>query len=330
MAKSSQPVTSIDVAREAGVSQATVSYVLNATSNQTISPGTRQRVRRAAAKLGYAPSESARALRTGRAKLVLAMLPDWPIGPVTDGMLSEISKELSRRGFTLLIHRCSAESERRAVWRGVRPTGIIAYEPLGAADLKELRHAGVHVGTVMFDPAVPAEGTLVSPQGRVGNCQVDYLVGKGHRRLGYAMPADVRVQDFAEQRLAAVRAACRRHGLPAPSVKVVDLDLSLCTKAIRAWTRSRSAVTAICAYNDEVAIPLLTAIAGLGLSVPDDLALVGVDDIPLASVVAPPLTTVRIDPHVLAQSMAELLAFGKDDSRHDIVAAVELVVRSSA
>jgi DNA-binding LacI/PurR family transcriptional regulator len=74
-------VTSADVARVAGVSRATVSYVLNDTPHQTISAATRTRVFEAASSLGYAPSAAARALRTGRSDVVLCLLPDWPIGP---------------------------------------------------------------------------------------------------------------------------------------------------------------------------------------------------------------------------------------------------------
>src|SRR4051794_33842882 len=74
-------VTSADVARLAGVSRATVSYVHNDTPQQTISGPTRARVLDAAARLGYAPSAAARTLRTGRSDIVLCLLPDWPIGP---------------------------------------------------------------------------------------------------------------------------------------------------------------------------------------------------------------------------------------------------------
>src|SRR6185312_9765886 len=84
-------VTSADVARLAGVSRATVSYVLNETPGQTISISTRGRVLDAAARLGYAPSAAARTLRTGRSDVVLCLLPDWPIGPEVGSMLGNLS-----------------------------------------------------------------------------------------------------------------------------------------------------------------------------------------------------------------------------------------------
>src|SRR5215218_9071233 len=96
----SRRVTSADVARMAGVSRATVSYVLNDTPHQTISAHTRDRVLHAAAVLGYAPSAAARTLRTGRSDVVLCLLPDWPIGPEVGSMLGNLSTALARSGLT--------------------------------------------------------------------------------------------------------------------------------------------------------------------------------------------------------------------------------------
>src|SRR4051812_31983440 len=96
--------TSADVARLAGGSPATVSYVLNDTPPQTISAPTRSRVLEAAGSLGYAPSAAARALRTGRSDVVLCLLPDWPIGPEVGTLLGNLSTELARNGLTFVAH----------------------------------------------------------------------------------------------------------------------------------------------------------------------------------------------------------------------------------
>src|SRR3954447_18722682 len=81
--------TGADVARQAGLSRATVSYVLNDTAHQPIPERTRQRVLAAAAELGYTPSAAARTLSSGRSDLVLLLLPDWPIGPTVGQLLEE-------------------------------------------------------------------------------------------------------------------------------------------------------------------------------------------------------------------------------------------------
>src|SRR6185312_14686232 len=95
-------VTSADVAREAGLSRATVSYVLNDTPHQKIPDETRQRVLATAARLGYAPSAAARALRSGRSELVLCLLPDWPMGPQVGEMLEHLSSSLAQYGLTFV------------------------------------------------------------------------------------------------------------------------------------------------------------------------------------------------------------------------------------
>ena len=97
-------ITSADVARLAGVSRATVSYVLNDTPRQSISADTRNRVLDAAATLGYAPSAAARALRTGRSDVVLCLLPDWPIGSEVGSLLGFVSTALAREGLTFVVH----------------------------------------------------------------------------------------------------------------------------------------------------------------------------------------------------------------------------------
>src|SRR5262245_50720847 len=122
-------VTSADVAREAGVSRATVSYVLNNTPHQKIPEQTRQRVLDAATRLGYAPSAAARALRGGRSDLVLCLLPDWPIGPETGATLENLSASLSEHGLTLVVHpRARGTRPISEIWKAMTPAAVLAYE----------------------------------------------------------------------------------------------------------------------------------------------------------------------------------------------------------
>src|SRR6185312_15803984 len=121
-------VTSADVAKMAGVSRATVSYVLNDTPHQTISAGTRGRVLSAAAALGYAPSAAARTLRTGRSDIVLCLLPDWPIGDEVGALLSHLSSAFARRGLTFVVHPASRGDRPIAeLWKAVTPAAVLAF-----------------------------------------------------------------------------------------------------------------------------------------------------------------------------------------------------------
>ena len=99
-----RPVTSADVAREAGVSRATVSHVLNDVGRGRVSDATRARVLAAADRLGYVPNAAAAALRAGRTSLVLVGLPAWPLGPPVAAAISSLVGELARRGYTPLVH----------------------------------------------------------------------------------------------------------------------------------------------------------------------------------------------------------------------------------
>ncbi|NUR91796.1 MAG: LacI family DNA-binding transcriptional regulator, partial [Nonomuraea sp.] len=124
---SGRPPTSVDVARAAGVSQATVSYVLNDNPHARVGEETRQRVREAAARLGYVPDASARTLRTGRSGIVLVPLPAARTGALAQAMFDAMEEEFRSRGYTLVQY-----GERRLTgvaaaktWLALRPTAIL-------------------------------------------------------------------------------------------------------------------------------------------------------------------------------------------------------------
>ncbi|MBM2623092.1 LacI family DNA-binding transcriptional regulator [Actinoplanes sp. LDG1-06] len=293
-------VTSADVARVAGVSRATVSYVLNDTPRQTISAGTRTRVLDAAARLGYSPSAAARTLRTGRSDVVLCLLPDWPIGPEVGSMLSQLSSALTRHGLTLVVHPGNRqERPMTELWKAITPAAVIAYTEFSDAEIAAMRSAGVAV--VEAVPRRRGRSSAV-PQELVGRRQAEHLIRAGHTHLGYAYPDDQRVRFFAEPRLAGVRAACVAQRLPTPVGLTVPLDPAAASDAVRRW--QAAGVTAVCAYNDEVALAVLAGVRGAGLSVPADLAVIGVDDIPTARLADPPLTTVTTDQAAVGAHLA--------------------------
>ncbi|MBL7261672.1 LacI family DNA-binding transcriptional regulator [Paractinoplanes lichenicola] len=293
-------VTSADVARLAGVSRATVSYVLNDTPRQTISAGTRTRVLDAAARLGYSPSAAARTLRTGRSDVVLCLLPDWPIGPEVGSMLGRLSSALTRHGLTLVVHPGNREERPMTeLWKAITPAAVIAYTEFSEADITAMRSAGVAI----VEAVSRRKGrSLAVPQELVGRRQAEHLTQAGHTRLGFAYPDDERVRFFAEPRLAGVRAACAGLRLPTPVGLTVPLDPAAAAEAVRRWRAT--GVTAVCAYNDEVALAVLAGVRGEGLTVPDDLAVIGVDDIPPARLADPPLTTVTTDQTVVGAHLA--------------------------
>lgn len=321
--------TSADVARASGVSRTTVSYVLNGRSGTSISAATRERVVETAQRLGYAPSAAARSLRTGRSDLVLCVLPDWPIGPVVDALLERLTEELAARGMALLAHHGRDRRPLADLWRSVDVRAVVGLTPFAAEDERAMRRAGVQVLTTAA--GADGSGSVAGDQARAGRLQAEHLAAAGHQRLGYAYPADRRVVAFADQRLEGARRACADLGLPSPVVEAVDLEAGSGAAAVRAWRAAGPTVTGVAAYNDEVALAVLAGAREAGARVPDDLAVVGVDDIPLARLAAPPLTTVAqsVDAQV-AHLVARLVA-GLDGDVEPPPPAdlLELVVRRS-
>jgi DNA-binding LacI/PurR family transcriptional regulator len=171
---------------------------------------------------------------------------------------------------------------------------------------------------------------LAAPQQRVGRLQAGHLIELGHDRIGYAYPDDERVRIFAGPRLDGVRAACAEAGVPPPAVRTVPLDPDAAAEAVRRWRGD--GVTAVCAYNDEVALAVLAGLRRAGLAAPADLAVVGVDDLPAARLADPALTTVATDQVAVAAHLAATVVAAingrprPDDALADLV---RLVFRAS-
>ncbi|WP_309135102.1 LacI family DNA-binding transcriptional regulator [Cellulomonas sp.] len=325
-------VTSKDVAREAGVSQSTVSYVLNDTPNQSISQATRERVRDAAASLGYAPSAAARALRRGSTDTVLAILPDVPVGDALISLVRGLTEVLEPHGHNVVSRRQRDSGSLRALWRELMPAAIANLAAFPAQEEEAIEAAGIPVIGVSLD-GEPGR-TVRVPQDVIGRMQAEHLVRRGHRHLAFAAPTDTHLLGFARGRLAGVRQACEAHGLPAPVVVDVPLHVDAAARAVRRMRERDEPVTGVCAYNDEVALAVLAGLRTSGLAVPEDVAVVGVDNLVAGRLAAPPLTSVDIRPddvgatiarHVLRRLRPDLGLPEPDDEP-----SVELVVRASS
>ncbi|MFG6201770.1 LacI family DNA-binding transcriptional regulator [Nonomuraea sp. JJY05] len=299
-------VTSVDVAREAGLSRATVSYVLNDAPGQSIPEHTRQRVLAAARRLGYNPSGPARALRSGRSDVVVMVLPDWPQGPSMIDMVEAATDALAEAGLTLLTHHTAAAHPVPVaqLCATISPAAVAGVVPFTAEAVAQLRHTGVDV---VFPSPESDSSQALSWLGSPGRLQAAYLIEHGHTRLGFALPDHPRLRDIASARLQQVTAACAEHDLQPPTARTVPLDPAAAGEAVAHWRAQAGAPTAICAYNDEVAMAVLAGMRTLGLAAPTDLAVVGADDSPMAKLTAPPLTTVAIDAHAHGRALAALL-----------------------
>jgi DNA-binding LacI/PurR family transcriptional regulator len=287
--------TSTDVAVRAGVSRATVSYVLNNVSSQTIPDATRQKVLAAAHELGYRPNLAAKSLAIGTSGIVIFAIPDIHIGELFTLISSYLTTELAARGLLLVVHFEVADGPTLLnLVADLHPRAIIHLFDPPRDVLDALRESGVASHT-----AFSHEGAAAGPQWQIGKLQVDYLAGKAHRNFAYAGPAEPGLRILADVRFDAVAAACGAQSLAKPRRADFELRGTNAADVVSGWIAS--GVTAVCAYNDDVALVVLAGIRQAGFECPADLAVVGVDDAAAGYSAFPPLTTVAPQPQALAK-----------------------------
>ncbi|MDL4813025.1 LacI family DNA-binding transcriptional regulator [Actinomadura opuntiae] len=309
-APTGRPATSVDVARLAGVSQATVSYVLNDAPGVTISEATRARVRAAADELGYAPDASARTLRTGRSDVVLMPLPVTPLGTLFLGLLNELMERLREHGLTFVLY---GDARSRGVaaardWMRWRPAAVIVEgDRLTAASVRRL-HDGGCATVIGYGPAPsPLVPTMLIDDAAIGACAARHLLGRGRRDLAAVVPAEPGLDAFGERRLAGMRAAAEEAGAAARRVDL-PFDEDAAARLAADWVAGTGRPDGVFAYNDDYAMLLMRALQDAGLDVPRDVAVVGADDLPVARFLRPRLSTVRVRGDVTPAGLAERLA----------------------
>lgn len=318
-------ITSADVARAAGVSQTTVSFVLNDKPGQRIPADTRRRVLEAARRLDYRPRGSARTLAAGRSTVVLFALPGVPVGPSMSSLVKHFGASLAARGLTLVTHLTSSGGRPLDhVSAAVDASAVVGLEPFDGPTTEALRRAGAAL-------VLAVSADLSAPQGEIGRLQARHLLERGHRRIGYALPEQEALLPSARDRLRGVLEECEERGLAPAVAERTEPTAAGAARAVAAWRRE--SVTGVCAYDDEVAIAVLAGARAHGLRVPGDLAVVGADDVPVARLAAPPLTTVAFDLGEAGRRLAEAVAAGLADEEtapRVLAADPHVLVRRSA
>ncbi|GAA3882990.1 LacI family DNA-binding transcriptional regulator [Tessaracoccus defluvii] len=289
-----------DVAAAAGVSQATVSYVLNDTPGQKISEPTRRRVLDSVARLGYTPSRAARALRSGRSRVVLIAIASVPIGENIARFIETVSDTLDEHGYAVVYRRVGDLAGFRRLVDTLDPAAVVDLSSTLPAEAR----AWLSTRSVpLLSSGAGGETADADDQACLGRLQVTHLAGRGHTRLGWVGPSSDTLSIFAEPRLRGVVDGCRSAGLEPPTIIRTPLTRAGSVDAIASLTTA--GVTGIAAYNDEVAIGLLGAALELGHAVPGDLAIIGMDNIPLSGLVTPALTTIDLHNDATARATAQ-------------------------
>jgi LacI family transcriptional regulator len=277
-----------EVADRAGVSSTTVSHVINAT--RFVSDEVRGRVREAMEELGYRPNAVARSLRRGRTHTLCLILPD-SANPYFAELGRGIEAAAFGRDYRVVLCNTEGEERRERVYMellGKRQVDGLLYVP--ASDhpdpLRDLLREGLPVVLVDRDLPGVSVDTVLTDKRRGAYLATRHLIGLGHRRIGcVAGPSTL---SLSAQRLQGYRDALHAAGLPVDDglVRRGDYHPDSGRAATRSLLEALDPPTAVFVANDLMAIGALRAAAEVGRQVPDDLAVVGFDDIELASTVS--------------------------------------------
>ncbi|MER6290953.1 LacI family DNA-binding transcriptional regulator [Streptomyces sviceus] len=287
--------TSADVARVAGVSRATVSYVLNNTSAVRISEPTRRRVHAAAKELGYVPHAAARSLRAGHSRMVLMPAPSIPVGPLYSQFISELQWALGRLDYTVVQYGSvglQGEEAARA-WAELRPVAVLVPGVgLGPQGVALLRRSGARAVVTLAPEAVEGAHALLMDHAGVGHSAAAHLYARGRRRIGVVVPEESGLEAFSLPRLAGVRRALQGTDATLTELPLAYEEQAAAKLAVR-WRDL--GLDAVFAYNDEYAMLLMRALQDEGVRIPEDTAVIGADDLLLGRLLRPRLSTVHIE-----------------------------------
>jgi LacI family transcriptional regulator len=298
-----------DVARRAGVSKTTVSRVLN--GKDDLDPATAARVRQVVEELGYVPSAGAVSLARGRTRVIGMLVPSltWPwVGEVLQGVVDIVEAE----GYGLLLFSAGRgeESIRRFASKVSAKSfdALVAIEPEGTLEyLGELHRKGLPV-VLIDDRGYRPEFPSVAPTNREGGeSAARHLLEIGRRRP--VVVTGPETLGCTKDRLEGFTTVYAEAGLPIGPDRVVDGDFRFegGRESIRRLLRDGVEFDAVFAQNDLSAAGVLRALGDASRRVPDDIAVIGFDDVPLASYTEPPLTTIRQELRGMGETAARML-----------------------
>ncbi|WP_434715181.1 LacI family DNA-binding transcriptional regulator [Rhizobium sp. YTUHZ045] len=334
MSRTKEPkskITIADVARAAGVSPMTVSRVLN--DQGGASAETTQRILLAANELNYRPNPFARGLRSDRSKTIGLLVPDIT-NPFFPEVIRGAEDAASAAGYNLLLSNVVENSKREgelieALLRH-RVDGIIVCSARlpDAALHKALAH---HRAAVLINREAPPEvaGTIVTDYETGASRAIDHLVERGRRRI--AIIAGPRSSFGGKSRLVGIRKTLAVHGLKAHGIVYCDPTAASGQTAAAQLLAEAPGIDALVCYNDLNAIGAMKACRAAGISIPEQIALIGFDDIPTAELLSPALTTLRVQKREMGEEAVRLLLsrIATKNRQHGIVIVPELIIRET-
>ena len=325
-------ITIRDVAREAGVSIATVSRVFN--NAEAVATDTRREVRAVATRLGYSPHGAARSLITRRTATIGLILPDL-YGEFFSELIRGVDQAVRAKGYHLLVSSSHADraevDSAMALMRG-RVDGLVVMLPERQREQVPLTSGRLPLVRLGGAPHNGDSDAIVVANREGARAMVRHLVSLGHQRLGVISGATG--NSDAEERMSGVLDGLADAGLSEADLLRAAGDFSEASgfRAALDLLRAAPRPTAIFALNDAMAIGALSALRAESVQVPSDIAVAGFDDIPMAQFLDPPLTTVRVDISAMgaraATRVLSHLGNGPSGSGVEIVPTTLMVRRS--
>jgi LacI family transcriptional regulator len=327
-------VTIIDVAREASVSFATVSRVVN--GKGYVSAQTRERVMQAMTRIGYTVNRQARVLAGGRNHVIGLLVPDLDTSYIGE-ILRGIDEELAAASYDLMLYTTHQRKTRESVFvtslTNGMTDGLLMILPMDpGAYVDSIRRRGFPF--VLIDhEGLDHQGPSIGATNREGARQaMRYLIDLGHRRIGF-ITGNMEM-DCSRERLEGFRESLEVAGIGnAPElIRQGDFHKPLAYHLTMELLRLPDPPTAIFAANDVSAFGVMDAVRDAGLRIPDDMSVVGFDDIPDAQWTNPPLTTVRQPMRDMGRQATRMLLGTIDDPDRNperIELPTELIVRST-
>ncbi|KMO72227.1 LacI family transcriptional regulator [Mycolicibacterium chubuense] len=329
-------VTIDDVARLAEVHKATVSRALNAQTRGQVNAETLKRVKKAARQLGYVPNAMARGLRTSRSMTIGVIIPDL-MNPIFPPMIRGIERVLQAQGYTVLIANTDSHDDveisvfesllQRRVDGFILATGRLDDQPVveeaAAADVPVvLVNRGSGIGGYPLVSGDNAGGIALA---------VAHLVELGHRNIVHAAgpPNFSTTRSRAEAFEVAATKAGVRHETVYAAALTIEAGFDVADQLLK---KAGPIPTALVAGNDLVALGLIRRLRAEGLRCPEEMSVVGFNDMPFAEDFWPPLTTVHMPLREIGAEAARLLLRGIEAGEQDaatLTLPVSLVVRGS-
>ena len=314
-----------EVAKAAGVSLASASYAINGAGS--VGEATREHILKVAAQLGYRPNQSAKAMKTGRTGAIGLIVPDLT-NPFFPSLAQVVIQAARTAGYSVFLTDTegSPEAEQQAVGLMV-DHGVDGVIWFPIADDSPVGRLIEGVPTVVLDRNLPAYDVIQADYADGGRLAAEHLIAAGHTNIGvisgpYAASS---ARQRAEGAIATVR---DKANLTWHVHNAFSLDLE---PAVAAALETRTA-TAVIAGADLIAIGAMRHIRSMGLSVPDDVSVIGFDDIPWAQLHTPALTTIDMPVEDMAVAAVETLVrriAHRGEPRRRVVFNVELVARES-